>query len=139
MPYATVSDLEARYGIDELLAIMPGIPDQVDESKVLIALQDASDEADSYLSERYKTPIDNAPNILVATVCDIARYRYHSQQGSDEITERYKDRIRFLKSVVSGTAGLGIDETVTEYAPVNVAPKKTAVDRIFSRDSLNEY
>ena len=65
MAYADVSDLIKRFGIDELIAVMPGPgPESYDLDQVSISILDASDEADSYLAERFKTPLENIPNIL---------------------------------------------------------------------------
>jgi phage gp36-like protein len=141
MPYATRSDLVARFGISELTLIAPGEgPETTDDNRINIALLDASDEADTYLSERYKTPLGTPSNILIASVCDIARYRLYTNQSTEEVTDRYMKRIAYFKRVVSGKSGLGLPEDTTEETSLNAKyTTKGSADRIFSRDSLDGF
>jgi phage gp36-like protein len=141
MTYATKDDLVARFGIVELTLIAPGEgPETTDDNKITTALLDASDEADTFLSERYKTPLVSAPNILIAAVCDIARYRLYTHQSTEEVTDRYNERIAWLGRVVSGKAGLGLSEDTTEESSLTSKyTTKKSEDRIFSRETLDGF
>jgi phage gp36-like protein len=141
MTYATKDDLVARFGNEELTLIAPGNgPETTDDNKIITALLDASDEADTFLSERYKTPLVSAPNILIAAVCDIARYRLYTHQSTEEVTERYMKRIAWLERVVTGKAGLGLLENATEETSLNAKyATKESADRIFTRESLDGF
>ena len=59
--YATRNDLEARFGEGELqqLESMQTVGNSIEE-----ALQDASEEIDSYIAVRYVLPLPNTPSTL---------------------------------------------------------------------------
>lgn len=117
--YATRSDLETRFGEGEMqqLEIMQTVSNSIEE-----ALQDASEEIDSYIAVRYKLPLPQTPSTLKRIACNIVRYRLYFQRPTEEIENRYKAEIDFLKRVADGKAVLNILNTqneVTEEKPVN--------------------
>ncbi|MDM1247915.1 DUF1320 domain-containing protein [Acinetobacter sp. R933-2] len=117
--YATRNDLETRFGEGEMqqLEIMQTVSNSIEE-----ALQDASEEIDSYIAVRYKLPLPQTPSTLKRIACNIARYRLYFQRPTEEIENRYKAEIDFLKRVADGKAVLNILNTqneVTEEKPVN--------------------
>lgn len=117
--YATRNDLETRFGEGEMqqLEIMQTASNSFEE-----ALQDASEEIDSYIAVRYKLPLPQTPSTLKRIACNIARYRLYFQRPTEEIENRYKAEIDFLKRVADGKAVLNILNTqneVTEEKPVN--------------------
>lgn len=117
--YATRNDLETRFGEGEMqqLEIMQTASNSFEE-----ALQDASEEIDSYIAVRYKLPLPETPSTLKRVACNIARYRLYFQRPTEEVENRYKAEIDFLKRVADGKAVLNILNTqneVTEEKPVN--------------------
>ncbi|WP_180175982.1 gp436 family protein [Acinetobacter sp. YH12025] len=117
--YATRNDLEARFGEGELqqLEMMQSVGNSIEE-----ALQDASEEIDSYIAVRYTLPLPSIPSTLKRVACNIARYRLYFQQPIEEVENRYKAEIDFLKRVADGKAVLNIlnaQNEVTEEKPVN--------------------
>ena len=108
--YATLDDMTAAFGTDELLAIADREnAGEVDAALVEAALARASSEADSYLARRYAVPVaDPAPPVLVAAVCDIARYRLTGGPASetDPILERYRQAVQWLTRIADGKADL---------------------------------
>jgi len=108
--YATLDDMTAAFGLDELVDITDrDHTDAVDVPLVDAALLRASSEADSYLARRYPVPIASpVPPVLVAAVCDIARYRLTGGPASetDPILERYRQAIQWLSRVADGKADL---------------------------------
>lgn len=108
--YATLDDLTATFGEDELLAIADrDNTGAVDAGLVEAALVRAASEADSYLSRRYPVPVGpTVPPALVAAVCDIARYRLTGGPASetDPILERYRQAVKWLERVAEGKADL---------------------------------
>lgn len=80
--YATRNDLEARFGEGELqqLESMQTVGNSIEE-----ALQDASEEIDSYIAVRYVLPLPNTPSTLKRIACNIARYRLYFQQPIEEV------------------------------------------------------
>lgn len=117
--YATRKDLEARFGEDELqeLDLMQTAGNSIEE-----ALQDASEEIDSYIAVRYVLPLPSTPSTLKRIACNIARFRLYFQSPTEEVENRYKAEIDFLKRVADGKATLNIlnpQNEVTEEKPVN--------------------
>ncbi|AWL28977.1 DUF1320 domain-containing protein [Acinetobacter defluvii] len=117
--YATRNDLETRFGEGEMqqLEIMQTVSNSIEE-----ALQDASEEIDSYIAVRYKLPLPETPSTLKRIACNIARYRLYFQRPTEEIENRYKAEIDFLKRIADGKAVLNILNTqneVTEEKPIN--------------------
>lgn len=115
--YATRNDLEARFGEEEIqeLESMQTVANSIEE-----ALQDASEEIDSYIAVRYVLPLPNTPSTLKRIACNIARYRLYFQQPTEEVENRYKAEIDFLKRVADGKAILNIlnlQNEVTEEKP----------------------
>lgn len=111
MPYATLADMTARFGEEQLIQLSDRAGTGVmDESVIEQALADASAVVDGYLAGRYPVPLDPVPAILVGYVCDLARYNlYPDAQMPDEhpVRQRHKDAIRFLETVGQGKLNLG--------------------------------
>ena len=116
--YASRADLEARFGEAEIanLEVMQSTPNAIDE-----ALQDATEEIDSYVAVKYQLPLPSIPSTLKRVACNIARYRLYFQQPTEEIENRYKAEIDYLKRVADGKAILNIldpQNQVSEEKPV---------------------
>ncbi|GAB6035820.1 DUF1320 domain-containing protein [Fundidesulfovibrio butyratiphilus] len=107
--YATVDDLLAAFGEDEVVALTDREnTGQVDQAVALSALARASSEADSYLSARYRLPLAVVDQALTDAVCQIARYRLTGAQANetDPVQQRYDRAIKWLERIASGKAGL---------------------------------
>lgn len=139
--YATRNDLEARFGEGELqqLEIMQTVGNSIEE-----ALQDASEEIDSYIAVKYVLPLPSTPSTLKRIACNIARYRLYFQQPTEEIENRYKAEIDFLKRIADGKATLNIlnpQNEVTEEQPKNKPSTMpigtTYTGGVFGDDVLN--
>lgn len=79
MAYATLDQLVSLFGADEIrtLSDRQGTG-ELDEAVISDALERASSEVDSYLADRYATPLsdsDPIPPVVVSVAGDIARYR----------------------------------------------------------------
>lgn len=115
--YATEEDLIKRFGneVENLKTMLP-------EGAIAEALQDATEEIDSYVAVKYSLPLPSIPSTLQRIACNIARYRLYFQQPTDEVENRYKAEIDFLKRIADGKAVLNIlnqDNEVTEEKPKN--------------------
>lgn len=113
--YATEEDMIKRFGneVENLKAMLP-------EGAIAEALQDATEEIDSYVAVKYSLPLPNIPSTLQRIACNIARYRLYFQQPTDEVENRYKAEIEFLKRIADGKAVLNIlnqENEVTEEKP----------------------
>jgi phage gp36-like protein len=137
MPYATQADLEARFGVDELIQLTDragtGVPDA---AIVARALSDAAAEIDSYLASRYALPLSPVPAVLARIACDIARYRLWEDRASDEVRRRYEDARRLLESIAKGTVSLGLPEA--NAAPA-LAGASLGNERVMTRDGTGAY
>lgn len=117
--YATRQDLEARFGFSEIANLEAM---QTSVSSIADALQDADEEIDSYIAVKYQLPLPSVPSTLKRVACNIARYRLYFQRPTEEVENRYKAEIDFLKRVADGKAVLNIlneSNQVTEEKPVN--------------------
>lgn len=115
--YATEEDLIKRFGneVENLKAMLP-------EGAIAEALQDATEEIDSYVAVKYSLPLPSIPSTLQRIACNIARYRLYFQQPTDEVENRYKAEIDYLKRIADGKAVLNIlnqENEVTEEKPKN--------------------
>lgn len=136
--YATQQDLEDRYGSAEVLLVSDRDGDgSIDAGVVSEALQDATDEIDSYLSARYDLPLATTPGILTRRCGDIAMYLMADTADSltEERTNRYKAAISWLKDLVKGNASLGLDQEPAT-TPQAVAVASINSDRVFTRSSM---
>ncbi|SNR95343.1 Mu-like prophage protein gp36 [Humidesulfovibrio mexicanus] len=115
MAYATVADLIAAYGEQEVIALTDREERQdadnlgtVDSTVALGALERASSEADTYVAARYALPLSSVPQALAVAVCDIARFRLSGGETTETtpIADRYKAAIAWLKDVAAGRAVL---------------------------------
>ena len=104
MAYATLDQLVSLFGADEIrtLSDRQGTG-ELDEAVISDALERASSEVDSYLADRYATPLsdsDPIPPVVVSVAGDIARYRL---TGGD------------IRDVADGKAGIpGLPPAGTE-------------------------
>lgn len=114
MAYCTAQDVIDRFGEDELIRLTAQANEfgeygtEVNQTQLDRALSDASATIDSYLASRYPLPMANVLPILNRLACDIVRYFLHDVSPLDEVTNRYKEAIRFLEKVSKGEISLGI-------------------------------
>ncbi len=105
MAYATLTDLETRFGSDEINNLSDRDNDGSNDAGVVDgALNEASGEIDSYLGVKYTIPIASPSDNLIRTCCDIARFRLHKDLATEEVDSRYKKAIAWLKDLASGKA-----------------------------------
>lgn len=107
MAYASVADLVARFGEDELIDLTDRDEPRtgaVVEAVAQAAIADAAGEIDAYLGVRYALPVAPVPAHLVTVACDVARYRLHGVRVTEEVRTRYDDALRWLKDVAAGRA-----------------------------------
>ncbi len=117
MSYCTPQDLIDRLGMREATAISDrdktGQPNTAELTRLLL---EASDVANGYIRRRYALPLVDAngqaaiaPPALKLRVIDIARYCACGTEimATEEIRNRYKDAISWLRDVMDGKAALG--------------------------------
>ncbi len=140
--YATRADMEVRFGVNEIsnLKAMQTVENAIEQ-----ALQDAAEEIDSYVAVKYQLPLPEVPSTLKRIACNIARFRLYFQRPTEEVENRYKAEIDFLKRIADGKATLNILNTqnqVTNEKPVqtpSTMPIGTSyVGGVFGDDTLNK-
>ncbi|MFG0589041.1 gp436 family protein [Acinetobacter sp. YQ_14] len=140
--YATRQDLESRFGAAEIanLESMQTNPDAVNE-----ALQDASEEIDSYVAVAYDLPLPLIPSTLKRVACNIARYRLYFQQPTEEVEKRYESEVKYLQRIANKKAVLPVldeDDKPTgelpSQSPVTMPIGTTYQGGMFADDVLNQ-
>lgn len=116
MPYAAVSDMVTRFGAAEMirLSVPDGQPmEQINAPPIVLALGDASDLIDTYVSKRYQTPITNIPATINRACCILARYDLSTGGGRDPsemVRLARKETIAWLEGIALGKVLLPLDE-----------------------------
>lgn len=140
--YATRQDLESRFGAAEIanLESMQTNPDAVNE-----ALQDASEEIDSYVAVAYEMPLPLIPSTLKRVACNIARYRLYFQQPTEEVEKRYESEVKYLQRIADKKAVLNIQNDQNEVIdekpkrnPKSIPIGTSYTGGVFSDDQLNK-
>lgn len=111
--YATIEDVIARYGDDEIWGMVGD--DDSGELKADIldrALSDASEEIDLHLRGRYQLPLIPVPGVLIRICVDIAASLIpaNGAEESELVTERAKTARALLGKIGSGKVALGVAE-----------------------------
>lgn len=93
----------ARLKESELIAITDrsaaGI---IDDDVLNQAIDDAESEVDSYLEQRYQTPVSPSPGILSERCVDITRYRLHVTTDAavqEDVRLAYEDARAWLVAI----------------------------------------
>lgn len=109
--YATHDDLVNRFGALAIAELESMHNDGL--LAVTNALSDASEKMNSYLSIRYKTPLNKTEHLKL--VCaDIARYLLYMNEPTDEVEARYKEALKWLQDVGAGKANVTFNEPLTD-------------------------
>lgn len=122
----------AAYTADEVAAATEG------KTRIESAIDDAGQEADGWLSQRYALPLDPAPALLVRLVANMARFHLHDDQATDEIRKRYEDAIKTLRHISEGRISLGVNDP-SPASSIGPKATKSRDDRKFTDDTLAGY
>lgn len=118
--YASLRDLIDRFGEDELIQLTDRAAQAtgvIDDTVVDRALGDADQLIDGYLGGRYALPLDPTPELVVKIACDVARFHLHADRPTDTVKEAYKEAVRLLERMQSGTIRLQAAGIATHAAP----------------------
>lgn len=139
MAYASIDDLKTRYGDKEILMLT-----DLDQSNKIntrlcsIALNDASNVVDSYVSSVVEVPMLAPAPIIKSVVSDIARYMLHTKNTPETVERRYKDAISTLESIRDGDISIN-GSTQSETTTTAGLVDHTTRDRIFTMDSMRGF
>jgi phage gp36-like protein len=117
MTYASKSDLETRFGAEDLIRLTDRLGSGMADSAIITAaLTDADTEINGYLAVLYTLPLTTTPELVKRIACDIARYRLWKDRASEQVRTGYEDAVSLLKRISSGTVKIpvaGISPTGT--------------------------
>lgn len=135
MTFASVADLQLRYGDRELMLLADRDGDGVLDVGVVEAhLQDADAEIVSELAGTVNIDPDSPPLNLKRLACQIARYRLYGPNPPEAPRKDYEDTLKFLRLVREGKANLdGGANAPIEIPPSPRAAAVTPGSRIFNR------
>lgn len=113
--YATLSDMQARFGTTEIEELENRNTDDDDDDaadgRVTAALADASAEIDASLAQTYALPLKTGTwPLLRALACRLARARLYDNAIPDDIMEDQRGARARLKSLASGELRLVDDD-----------------------------
>lgn len=136
MPYATQTDMVARFGTEELIQLTDRSNTGVIDAAVIgQALGDANAEIDLYLA-RYNPPLITVPPMLIVMACDIARFRLYDDVPTDAVRDRYTDAVAKLRDIAAGRIDLGLSDGTPAATG---QPQVDAPDRVWSDATLKDY
>jgi phage gp36-like protein len=139
--YATTDDLLERYPHRDLVQLTDPDGLELHVERLERALLGARAVIDGYLQARYPLPLAQVPEVLREYACDIAMYRLQTLRPADDIQDarsRYKDAIRYLEQVSSGTLQLGLSAEARP-ARQDGGPEVVAPARRFTREQMKGF
>jgi phage gp36-like protein len=113
MAYATVEDVIARAGEDELWGMVGGDDETgLNTAPITVALADASEEIDSAIRVRYRLPLATVPGIVRRICVDkaVALLPNNGAEMSDLVRDRAKVADVRLNELARGVRQLDLAE-----------------------------
>ncbi|GAB5378968.1 MAG: hypothetical protein Alis3KO_00970 [Aliiglaciecola sp.] len=139
MSYCTLDDMINRFGADELtqLSATPG-SDVMDIPVVQAAIDDASNDIDSFVGSRYPLPLSVVPKSLVKLCANMARYNLYDNAAPELVEKNNKAAFDFLKMVAKGDVRLGLDSQ-GETPVSDEAIEMQSAGSVFSRANAQDF
>lgn len=133
MSYASLDDLKKKFGQDELIALTDRTHQTTINANIVTrALEDADAEINIYLLKRYQLPLSDTFPLLTILACDIARFRLHTTDPSDEVRKRYEDAKQMLEDIAHGTYDLNQPPTDTNEVKWQAHPRQLSGSQLSS-------
>ena len=105
MPYATLQELNDRYGTTLLVSLTDRgevATGMIDSAVVAKALTDASEVIDGFLSVKYVTPLATVPGLVNDLCKSIAIYKLHITMPEEKIARDYDAAMKALRDISDG-------------------------------------
>ena len=136
MSYTTRLEVEAAYGVDEILQLTDRDQDgEPDSEFIASAIRRTDGLIDGYLMGRYTVPLTPVPLVLTAYACDIARYFLYEDAAPEYVRQTYEDALRWLRDVAAGKVILK-----QEDGPLAAgSPQASAPARVFTAATLTGF
>lgn len=133
MAYATLADLIARFGEEQMVQLTDRAGSGVIDPAVSAqALADADALIDGHLAGRYPVPLSPAPAVLVGMACDLARRNLYPDALPDAVENRAREAVRFLEQIGRGALSLGGLQQASDNRVQLVAGTN---QKVFGRDA----
>jgi phage gp36-like protein len=143
--YCTLADIQAVIPEQDLVELTDDSlpPAVVDQIKVNRAISDAGELIDGSLRGRYSLPLSPAPGLINTLAVDLAIYRLYSRRirltPPEVVGERHKEALKLLEQIRNGRVSLGAENVGGAPTPDAGGPQISVPDRVFSRDTLEDY
>lgn len=114
MAYANRIDLVRRFGEQEIASLED--PDNTGSGDLRVsseALDDGTEEVNSYVAVRYSLPLPTVPAPLSRACCDVARFRLYKDRPTEEVKYRYERTVKWLEQLAAGKVLLTFDPALT--------------------------
>lgn len=136
MTYATIDDIKARFGEEDLVYLTDRDGDGViDQTAVDAALADAQATIDGYLRARYALPLDTVPDLLRRIAAVLAWWNLHGGRAPEDVDALKADVEAKLDKVAKGR--IAIDTGEGSGAPASDGIRFEGPERVFTRESLD--
>ena len=139
MSYCTQQQLTERFGERELIQLTNfDANDTINTDTLDRAITATAAEIDSYLVDRYTTPLAGAPERIVDIAADLVRCRLYTHDIPDNVAEACKQARRWLEGVAMGKWSVpGLAEK--SGAETTGSPQVHGPSRVFTSDSLKDF
>ncbi|GAB1477764.1 DUF1320 domain-containing protein [Paracoccaceae bacterium] len=140
MSYATLEDLIARAGADEIRQVADRDRDGVPDPEVVAAaLAEADNVIDGYVAAKYALPLAAVPPQVNTWAVSISRYRLHRNGAPDHVEQDYKDAIAALKDVGRGLIALPVAAGAVAPAPSGNTVMASHPSQVFTTERLRGW
>lgn len=137
--YATKQDLIDRDNQMLWNVAIDRDTDQLNDTAIEQALEQADEEIDSFIGRRYVLPLPTVPGMLNKVAMTIAFYWLsdRDQQATDLVEKRYEMALTTLREIANGRRELGLPTVDTpEEGSVGKVELVQTNERLFTRDTL---
>ena len=136
--YINASFVTTRFKGNEL-ADLTGIDSQINNEVIDVAIQQAEDEVNFYLQQKYIVPLVTVPNLIKEIMFDLTKYNLYARQFDDKFPEttekKREERIKLLEKIANGSFSVNeLVSNITESSNRAVYSKKNT--KIFTDDRL---
>jgi phage gp36-like protein len=137
--YAARADLVKRFGEQEIASLED--PDNTGAPSAAVsqeALEDATEEVNSYVAVRYGLPLPSVPAPLSRAVCDVARFRLYKDRPTEEVKYRYERTVKWLEQLAAGKVLLTFDPALTPAQTEELTKPATPVSAHYSGGAFSD-
>ena len=137
MAYATLADMVAAFGEDEMLVLADRDDDGVADPAVIESAQArAASLIESYLASRYAVPLATVPAAVAGRAADIQRYFLYDNEAPDRVKELFDAAVLWLRDAAAGKVQLNLPAPAGSPGGFAGSAGYLAPERVFSGSML---